>query len=113
MIERAEHLPKERRVAVDSDELLVTFRKLADTWSEETGGLSLIQKKVQHSAYQQIIALGPDAVPLILRELEREPDHWFWALAAITGENPVQRGMTFDDAVAAWIVWGRSRGLIA
>lgn len=104
MIDRAEHLPDGRFVAVESGDLLATFRKLADTWSEETGGLSIIQKKVQHPAYQQIIALGPAAVPLLLRELEREPDHWFWALAAITGENPVQYGMRFDDAVATWIV---------
>ena len=28
-------------------------------------------------------------VPLILAELEHEPDQWFWALEAITDEDPV------------------------
>ena len=32
---------------------------------------------------------GAAAVPLILRELERSIDHWFWALGAITGANPI------------------------
>jgi hypothetical protein len=27
--------------------------------------------------YQQIIGMGPPAVPLILEELRREPDQWF------------------------------------
>jgi hypothetical protein len=92
--------------------LRTTFRRLADTWIEETGDSSFVQKKVRHPAYQQIIELGPDAVPLILHDLEDSPAHWFWALAAITGENPVKPGATFREAVAAWLAWGRERGLI-
>ena len=34
--------------------------------------------------------MGEPVVPLILDELRREPDHWFWALEAITEENPVR-----------------------
>jgi hypothetical protein len=26
---------------------------------------------------------------LILQDLEQQPDHWFWVLRSITGENPV------------------------
>jgi hypothetical protein len=95
-----------------ADSLRSRFRQLADTWSEETGDSSFIQTKVRHPAYQQIIALGPEVVPLILRELEESPAHWFWALAAITGENPVPATSTFREAVAAWLSWGRDRGLI-
>ena len=40
-------------------------------------------------SYQRIIGLGSAVVPLLLRELERQPDHWFWALKAITGADPV------------------------
>jgi hypothetical protein len=43
-----------------------------------------------HPAYQRIIEMGQPVMPLIFRELEREPDHWFWALQSITGENPVK-----------------------
>jgi hypothetical protein len=35
------------------------------------------------------IGMGWSAVPLILEEMRREPDQWFWALEAITEENPV------------------------
>ena len=33
--------------------------------------------------YQRIVGMGL-SVPLILEELRREPDQWFWALEAIT-----------------------------
>lgn len=42
-----------------------------------------------HPAYQQIIGMGEKALPLILRDLRDRPTgHWFWALNAITGEEP-------------------------
>lgn len=51
-------------------------------------------------------------MPLLLRELEREPDHWFWALKAITGADPVPeacRGKVRDMA-RSWVEWGRRQG---
>jgi hypothetical protein len=62
--------------------------------------------------YQRIIGMGLPVVPLILEELRREPDQWFWALEAITDENPVPA----EDAgnvramADAWIEWGRQHG---
>jgi hypothetical protein len=67
-----------------------------------------------HPAYQQIIGLGNEAVPLLLRELKKEPDHWFWALKAITGVDPVeptQRGRVKEMA-GAWLRWGKEQELI-
>src|SRR5215467_7979368 len=75
---------------------------------------SSIVKLAMHPAYQRIIGKGRAALPFILRELEREPDHWFWALSAITGEDPVaeeDRGC-FEAMTRAWIKWGRQRGYI-
>src|SRR2546427_853631 len=66
------------------------FHKLAEQWRKETAHLSLVIKKVTHPAYQRIIGLGLDAVPLILCELQRRPSNWFWALKAITGVDPAQ-----------------------
>jgi hypothetical protein len=65
-------------------------------------------------SYQNIIGMGPDAVPLILEELRREPDHWFWALEAITLDNPVppQDAGQLDKMALAWIAWGVNAGLI-
>ena len=53
-----------------------------------------------------------DVVPLILAELATEPDHWFWALHAITEENPVapKDSGNVGKMTDAWIKWGRQRG---
>lgn len=45
---------------------------------------------------------------MILRELEREPDHWFWALQSIPVE-PEQRGRLTQMA-GIWIQWGKEHG---
>ena len=65
------------------------FDRLAKQWAREASHYSSIQDMCMHPAYQRIIGMGPKAVPLILRQLERSPDHWFWALSAITEEEPV------------------------
>lgn len=51
------------------------FLELASQWRRETGMMSLVQKMSMHPAYQRIIGMGQPVVPLILRELEQEPDH--------------------------------------
>jgi len=86
------------------------FSKLATQWRSETAVESSVSRRTMHWAYQQIIGLGPDALPLILEELERETDDWFWALAAITGEDPAEGMETLDSAAEAWLEWGRSKG---
>jgi len=88
------------------------FRQLVDEWDDAVGDTATISDRFMHRAYQHIIGLGPNAVPLLLRELEREPNYWFWALAAITRENPVHSGASFDEAVEAWLDWGRKKGMI-
>ncbi len=62
---------------------------MAEEWRRETAPLSSITEMVLHPAYQRIIGMGRAALPFILAELVRQPGHWFWALRAITGENPV------------------------
>lgn len=93
-------------------ELEKMFFTLAEQWRNETGMLSSPTKKLKHPAYQQIISMGEPVLPLILRELERNQDHWFLALIAIAGENPVSPEDDFSQAVAAWLRWGREKGLI-
>ena len=65
-------------------------------------------------SYQRIIGMGRPALPLILKELQRETDHWFWALEAISGENPVDPAQAgqIENMKQAWIEWGRHRGMI-
>src|SRR5207244_4489285 len=69
--------------------------------------------RVQVNRYQRIIGMGWAVVPFILRELERQPDHWFWALQSITGEAPAGEANTFQAAVEAWLRWGRDQGLLS
>ena len=65
------------------------FQKLAKQWQKETVYLSVIEQMTDHPAYREIVALGWPVVPFLLADLQRQPNHWFPALAAITGENPV------------------------
>ena len=65
------------------------FYRLTAIWKTTTVHWSNITEKCSHPAYQQIIALGPEVLPLIFAELEREPDDWFVAIRALTGVNPL------------------------
>ena len=74
--------------------------------------LSSIGKMVLHPAYQRIIGFGPKAIPLILKQMEKEPDFWFWALKSITGEDPITEEMLgdFEAMTKAWLNWGCEHG---
>ena len=64
------------------------FQSLAIRWSELTAYRSNMGALRHHAVYQELVALGEPAVPLILGELERKPSvSWFGMLAAITGEE--------------------------
>jgi hypothetical protein len=84
------------------------FRQLADEWKEQSRFLSNTAQMAMLRPYQRIIGLGPKVVPLILEELRREPDQWFWALEAITGENPVPSEVSgrVKLMAQAWVEWG-------
>ena len=88
------------------------FLALAKAWREETGMLSSPLKKSQHPAYQEVIAIGEAAVPLILEELSNHLSHWFPALVQITKENPVpeEKEGHVKEMADIWIKWGRERG---
>jgi hypothetical protein len=90
------------------------FAALVAEWKAARANVSRVDKMVLLSPYQQIIGMGHQAVPLILKELKQAPDHWFWALHAITGENPVPeeaRG-NLPQMAAAWLTWGRDHGYV-
>ena len=100
-------LPASRQTEAVSD----TFARLARKWKAETAFLSSATKMAMHPAYQEIIGLGQSAVPLLLGELASDPDHWFWALEAITGIDPVpaaDRGY-MRKMTEAWLKWGQDQ----
>jgi hypothetical protein len=89
------------------------FTELAEAWRRETRFLSFMEQRAMHPAYQRIIGMGWVAVPMILSELQQQPEHWLWALKAITGEEPASGSTSVKEAAEAWLRWGRERGLLA
>lgn len=89
------------------------FQSLAEAWRQDVRFTSSLTEMILRPAYQRIIGMGYTAVPFLLRELERKPDHWFWALTAITGADPVppeNRG-NLKKMTEAWLKWGKEQGL--
>lgn len=95
--------------------LAVRFSSLAERWVRETSHLSSRSAKFAHPAYAEILALGRDVAPEILRWMRGGGrGHWDAALARLTGEQPALPGepVTLSQLSAAWIEWGRERGLL-
>ncbi len=67
------------------------FESLKKRWKKETMYMSSVQDISNNQQYQSIIKMGWGVIPLILEEMKRKPDHWFWALFMITGEDPVPK----------------------
>jgi hypothetical protein len=89
------------------------FGELAATWKEETKFMSSVDDIVLHPAHLQILGMGPRVIPLIVRELQREPGHWFVALKALSGRDPVPDRLRGDVAgmAWAWINWAAANGI--
>jgi hypothetical protein len=95
-------------------ELEKKFNRLAHDWRDETYHLSSITQMVLNSNYQRIIGMGPAVLPMLFNELKKEPDHWFWALRAITEEDPTRREDAGDleKMRAAWLDWAKEKGYV-
>lgn len=91
------------------------FEELVGRWHQSCGPTSSMTRMILDDAYQRIIGLGPAAIPLLLRELVERPDHWDWALRAITGARVTDASDEGDlDGIASkWLRWGKERGYLA
>ena len=91
------------------------FDELTQDWKRDTRMTSSTTEMSMHPAYQQIIGMGERALPLIFRELQQAPSHWFWALRAITGDDPVpEADLGRVPAMRqAWLDWGRRNGYVS
>jgi hypothetical protein len=90
------------------------FHTLALQWREEIGPDSSLSNIVSNINYLRVISLGPSVVPLILRDLQRQPAPWFVALRAITGNDTIgaEYPGNFKKKAEAWLQWGRDHGLV-
>ena len=86
------------------------FDALADEWIAATRLSSSVVETCMHPAYQQIIGLGPDVLPLVLEDVVAGEFHWGWALRALTGHDAAAGAATLSEARDAWIRWGRDSG---
>jgi len=92
--------------------LELQFLVLALHWKHDSLFESSPWRVAAHPAYQRIIGMGRRAVPLILQFLSGEPDFWFEALTAITGEQPVptEHAGNMEAMQQDWLRWGREHG---
>ena len=90
------------------------FTELADRWEKETWFLSSSSRAVEHPAHKEIVSMGEPVVPLILERMRGERGHWYFALRAITGANPVNAADRGKVAVMeqAWLRWGEINGYV-
>ena len=87
------------------------FDRLAAELKSETAHFSSSNMIAGHPAFQAIVGMGREAIPLILRDLNDAPVQWFQALRAIARESPVRpedRG-NVEAMTAAWLDWGKRR----
>jgi hypothetical protein len=126
------YVPSETTLPATREQVSVIQRHLAETISSKTPTLDKLfnqlvaewHKDIQyssslddiflHPSYQRIIGLGARAVPLILARLQRETDHWDWALRAITGQDlhftDEQQG-DLEAMRQAWLHWAMTSGM--
>lgn len=83
------------------------FYRLKKEWELDTAHYSSMQMAATHHAYQEIINLGEAVVPLMVRDMMATETHWFFALATLTGENPVpaQHAGHIPSMVQDWQNW--------
>ncbi len=110
------HKPIAAKERVETENIQQEFSRLAEQWYLDTLVSSDYLEKILHPAYQRIIGLGKDVIPLILRELQDMPSDWFWALRALTkeGEDPVkpEHAGQPEEMAKDWITWGKKNQLI-
>lgn len=90
------------------------FELLALTWQRDTSLDSFASDIASHPAYQQIVGMGQQALPLIFEKMQKQPQHWFPALQAITGINPIKKENRGNIAAMTqdWLDWGVRYGFV-
>jgi len=89
-----------------NDGVEVIFEEYYGMWYNETKYLSS-PKMFENKHYRDIISLGGNAVPCIIKKLKEEPAHLFEALVEITGQDPVPESHWGDieQMASDWVKW--------
>jgi hypothetical protein len=86
------------------------FRALAAAWRWHNRGRSILD--YDDFSYMQIIGMGPEVVPLLLKDVQEGEGSWYFALKCITNQDAETPDM-YGDAEAvrhAWVQWGKRNG---
>ena len=97
----------------------LTFDKLVKQWDHETGIYSNPAKYLEHPIFLDIIALGEEALPFILREIVKDHSRW-WIVAlekisqeqVIPDDMETYSGEGYQKANQMWIHWGINKGYL-
>jgi len=95
---------------VRNDTIQERFKMLSQIWHEEMDGVSSVQLKISHLAYQEVIQMGEAVVPYILDEIkENGGGGWFIALAKILKHNPVpdEHKRDMDLIIDDWLRYAK------
>jgi hypothetical protein len=102
--------------AIDEPTLEEKFATLAAQWKADIGPESTTIGIATHPAYLAIIKLGEDVIPLILQDLQKQPNHWFIALKSLANNfSPVkpEDAGNVKKMTEAWLKWGKDNGKLA
>lgn len=93
-----------------ADSVEARFHRLADSWERATAHLSSMSAASEHPDYQEIISLGPEVVPFLLRDLQETERHF--ALRKLTGANPIPPSAAgkVPKMIDAWRQWAKENG---
>ena len=96
---------------LDEDPYLC-FYSLAASWKENVRHLSDTNEICMEEHYQQIIGMGEVALQFIFMELREDVENWFWALKAITRNDPVPEAYRgrMDLMSKYWLEWASKHG---
>ena len=97
-----------------NDEARVYFDMWRNQWLDETKYNSNISSSMQHPLYSKILSLGDIIVPFLIMDLRENKTHWFYALTALTGENPIlkEHSGQVDNMIADWVKWAEVNSII-
>jgi hypothetical protein len=88
------------------------FAALVEEWERETFFHSSLSKQFTHPAYVRIIAMGEKAIPLVLKELQKDNGDWFYALKFMAGKDLSAGIEDYQVAKEAWLNWGYKNNYI-
>lgn len=100
--------------SVVAESTAAKFQRLASEWSREVENISSVSALTSHPKYKEIVNLGWDVIPYLLKDLEQRRGYWFPALNAITGIRPFDPRVAgnIDKMTDAWIRWGINKRII-